>query len=68
MKTQHLNYVILSDGVMYYLFERLGKDVPFSAYTRSRALSIGESVDEILENSPIAKYEIEETPYEVIFK
>ena len=68
MRTQHLNYVILSDGVLYYLFERLGKETPFSAYSRGNALSVGESVEEILENYPITKYEIEETPYEVIFK
>lgn len=64
----HLNYIILSDGVLYYLFERLGKDTPFSAYNRRLALATGESVDEILENSPVPSYEIEGTPYEVIFK
>lgn len=47
----HLNYIILSDGQKYYLFEREHKDVPFEAYSKSKCLKIGESVDEILGKS-----------------
>lgn len=77
MRRQHLNYIILHDGIKYYLFERLGKQVPFSAYNKSKSLKIGDSVDEILGKSvidnpeklgkSIPRFEIEEDPYEVIF-
>ena len=68
MKQSHLNYIILSDGVYFYLFERLGKKTPFSAYNRRSALVTGESVEDILRDSPVPVYEIEKNPYEVIFK
>ena len=48
---QHLNYIILSDGQKHYLFEREHKDVPFEAYSKSKALKTGDSVIEILEKS-----------------
>lgn len=67
MKQIHLNYIILSDGAMLYLFERLGKEVPFGAYNQKNALCTGESVDEILENSPVPIFDVEKKPYEVIF-
>lgn len=67
MSNHHLNYVILSDGNMNYLFERMGKNVPFDAYNKHHALCSGSSVEKILENSPIPLWEIEKTPYEVIF-
>ena len=85
MKANHLNYIILSDGVKYYLFEREHKDVPFSAYSKSKCLKIGDTIDEILgksetdlpknQGSPNSislgslpkTFEIEKTPYEVIF-
>lgn len=97
----HLNYIILSDGQKYYLFEREHKDVPFEAYSKSKSLKIGDSISEIFgksfsenlgkseskslespvdlpENSGISKskslesripavWEIEKTPYEVVF-
>lgn len=50
---KHLNFIILSDGKKYYLFERLGKKVPFEAYNKSKSLKIGDSIDEILGKSSI---------------
>lgn len=47
MKNSHLNYVILHDGKMYHLFERLGKDVPFDAYNPSKAIFSSETVGAI---------------------
>ena len=67
MKHSHLNYLILSDGVLLYLFERLSKKVPFEAYNRSRSLCTGESVEEILDNSPVPVFMIEKHPVEVLF-
>jgi len=64
---QHHNHIILSDGVAYYLFERLGKKVPFGAYNPSSAIFRGETIDEILENSPVPLHDVEKRPYEVIF-
>ena len=52
---------------MKYLFERLGKNVPFEAYNPNHAICSGTSVGEILEKSPVASYEIEHNPIEVIF-
>ena len=79
MKHTHLNYIILSDGHRYYLFERLGKDVPFEAYNTSLAIDSAESETDLLEkirsrksNSLESKKlpplcEVETKPYEVIF-
>lgn len=63
----HLNYIILHDGEYYRVFERLGKDVPFSAYNPHKHLGIGLSVEEALSNSSVPVYEIEDLPYEVVF-
>lgn len=63
----HLNYIILHDGEFYRIFERLGKDVPFSAYNPHKHLGIGISVEEALSKSPVPIYEIEDLPYEVVF-
>ena len=67
MKHERLNFIILSDGSMKYLFERLGKNVPFEAYNPNHAICSGTSVEEILEKSPVASYEIEHNPIEVMF-
>ena len=63
----HLNYIILHDGEFYRVFERLGKNVPFSAYNPMKHLGIGLSVEEALSNSSVPVYEIEDLPYEVVF-
>lgn len=47
----HLNYIILSDGQYYYLFEREHKDVPFEAYSKSKSLKISDSISEIFGKS-----------------
>lgn len=84
--SSHLNYVILHDKEAYYLFERLGKKVPFSAYNRSKCIRKADSPIDLLKNqgagSAISsesprienpknpapqRWEIEESPYEVIF-
>ena len=67
MKHNHLNYIILSDGDNKFLFERLGKNVSFDAYNPAHALCSGVSVDDILQHSPIPIWQIEKSPYEVIF-
>ena len=66
MRNQKLNYVILHDGVDYFIAERLGKDIPFEAYNKERNLGVGSSVDECLENSQIPVWEVELKPYEVM--
>lgn len=63
----HLNYIILSDGKCYRIFERLGKDVPFEAYNHDAHLGMGDTVEEAIENTSVPIYEIEMKPYEVIF-
>ena len=87
MKHEHLNYIILHDGECYYLFERLGKQVPFEAYNPNLAIKKSENLETIFsenqgspkskslgspridfsENREVPRYEIEETPYEVVF-
>ena len=67
VKHEHLNYIILHDGSFYRIMERLGKDVPFSAYNPNRHLGIGTSVDEALRNSSVPIYQIEHHPIEVMF-
>lgn len=67
MKHQHLNHIILHDGEFYRVFERMGKDVPFSAYNPNHHLGIGISVDECLSNTSVDLWDVEIKPYEVVF-
>lgn len=78
MKHNHLNYIILSDGCRCYLFERLGKDVPFEAYNTSLAIDSAENEIDLLEKIRHRKSdslgsripplcEIQKKPIEVIF-
>lgn len=67
MKHSHLNYIILSDGINYRVFERLGRDVPFEAYNKDNHLGIGDTVEDALSDSDVPSYEVELKPYEVIF-
>ena len=67
MKHNHLNYIILSDGVVYRVFERLGKNVPFEAYNKDSYLGIGDTPEDAVSDSNIPSYEVELKPYEVIF-
>jgi hypothetical protein len=66
-KSMKHNHVILHDGKNYRVFERLGKDVPFDAYNPENHLGIGKTVEECLENTTVNLWDIEHTPYEVIF-
>ena len=61
------NYVILHDKDTYYIFERLGKQVPFEAYNIEKHLGKGASVEEALSNSSVPVHQIEEKPVEVMF-
>ena len=45
---QKLNYIVLSDGSFYRVFERLGKNVPFEAYNPNKHLGIGTSFEDAL--------------------
>ena len=67
MKYHHLNHIILSDGEYYRVFERLGKNVPFEAYNPENHQGIGSSVEECLQKTQIPLWDIEKTPYEVVF-
>ena len=73
----HLNCIILHDGRMYHLFERM-KGVPFDAYNPEKSIFSSENLSEIFENrrrissenpqkSSVPRFEIEEKPYEVVF-
>ena len=64
---QKLNYVVLHDGTNYFVFERLGKNVPFEAYNREKHLGKGTTFDEALNNTSIPVWMIEDDPVEVIF-
>lgn len=63
----HLNHVILHDGSFYRVYERLGKNVPYSAYNPAKHLGIGSSVDEAVSNSTVPTWDIELKPIEVVF-
>ena len=67
MKHSHLNYIILSDGIVYRVFERLGKNVPFGAYNKNACLGMGDTPEDAVSDSRIPSYEVELKPYEVIF-
>ena len=67
VKHGHLNYIILSDGVSYRVFERLSKNVPFEAYNKENYLGIGDTPEDAVSNSNVPFYEVELKPYEVIF-
>lgn len=62
-----LNYIVLSDGIEYFVFERLGKDVPFGAYNKMKHLGKGSTFDEAVSNSTVPCWMIEDDPIEVIF-
>ena len=64
---QKLNYIVLHDGNDYFVFERLGKNVPFEAYNREKHLGIGTTFDEAVSNSTVPCWMIEDDPIEVIF-
>ena len=76
-KTYHSNYIILSSNGVYYLFEKLNKNIPFEAYNTVSAIVSSDSIDGLYSeiqqynqntnNNSIPLYQIEETPYEVIF-
>ena len=66
MRDKH-NYIVLHDGSVYRVMERMGKDVPFSAYNPNRHLGVGGSVDEAIRNSSVPSYMIEDSAYEVVF-
>ena len=64
---QKLNYVVLHDGTNYFVFERLGKNVPFEAYNSEKHLGKGTNFDEAVSNSTVPCWMIEDDPVEVIF-
>lgn len=58
MKHEHLNYIILHDNTGYYLFERLGKKVPFEAYNKDKAICFSENLETLFsenQGSPRSK-------------
>ena len=64
---QKLNYIVLSDGIRYFVFERLGKNVPFEAYNREKHLGMGTTFEEALSNTSVPCWMIEEDAIEVVF-
>lgn len=62
-----LNYVVLYDGSFYRVFERLGKNVPFSAYNTEKHLGIGTTFKKALSITSIPRWMIEDEPIEVVF-
>ena len=67
MNRSNLNYIVLHDGEFYRVFERLGKDVPFSAYNPMKHQGIGITMEESLQNSSVPRWMIEDDPIEVVF-
>lgn len=67
MPKHHLNYVVLFDGNVFRVFERLGKDVPFEAYNPEKSLGEGLTFQECLDNTSIPVWEIEDFSREVVF-
>lgn len=77
----HLNHIILHDGTMYHLFERMGKNVPFEAYNPEKSIFSASSLEEVInfpqnvDDSDVKssgifippRWDIEEKPYEVMF-
>ena len=43
MSKQHLNHIAINKGEVWYIFERMGKDIPFSLYPIHRHLGKGYS-------------------------
>lgn len=59
MNKSHLNYVAIYRGDLWYVFERMGKDIPYSLYPLNRHLGKGESSDEAIRNSSVPSWNIE---------
>lgn len=53
------NHIVLTDGVVYAVFHRLGKKVPYSAYNFKKALGTGDSITEAINNSGIPRWDVE---------
>lgn len=59
MNKSHLNYVAINRGDLWYIFERMGKDIPYSLYPLNRHLGKGVSSDKAIRNSSVPSWNIE---------
>ena len=59
MNRQHLNHVALEKGGMWYIFERMGKSIPFDLYPIHRHLGKGVTSEEAIRNSDVPNWDIE---------
>lgn len=59
MRIHHLNHVALCKGEMWYIFERMGKQIPFELYPIHRHLGKGLTSDEAIRNSSVPSWDIE---------
>ena len=59
MNNSHLNYVAINKGNVWYIFERMGKSIPFDLYPIDRNLGKGYSSDEAIRNSSVPSWNIE---------
>ena len=56
---QHLNHVAIKRENTWYIFERMGKQVPFGIYPLHRHLGNGMTVESAIENSSVPTWDIE---------
>lgn len=59
MNKNHLNHVCFFMDGYWYVFERIGKDIPLGIYPVNRNLGKGESSDEAIRNSSVPNWDIE---------
>lgn len=67
MSRTHLNYIVLFDGNMFRVFERLGKQTPLEAYNPQKHLGEGATFEEAIANSSVPRWQIEDHVRDVVF-
>lgn len=56
---QHLNHVAIKREDKWYIFERMGKQIPLGIYPLHRHLGTGNTSDEAISNSSVPTWDIE---------
>ena len=56
---QHLNYVAIKRDNMWYVFERMGKQIPLGIYPLHRHLGMGNTSEEAIKNSIVPNWNVE---------
>ena len=57
--SHHLNHIVIQRDDSWYVFERMGKQIPFNLYPIHRHLGCGDSSEDAIRNSSVPSWDIE---------